>query len=83
VDSSQRADALVTKLLHEAHVKYQRQQLAHERVTLPSSEVRGVSRRASQRERETYSQTFRPEWFTHLRPNFWKAYFETLIEMSK
>ena len=69
----------IDKMLHEAHLRYQRQQLRGDAVSLPSSEVRGVKRRRTKSEIESYAQQFRPEWFTHLRPNFWRAYFETLM----
>jgi hypothetical protein len=73
------------RLLHEAHLRYQRQMLKPDAsasyvAALPCSEIRGVTRQVSTREA---SAEFKPEWFTHLRPNFWKAYFDTLIYMQR
>lgn len=70
----------VDRMLHQAHLDYQRRQLAGDRHDMPSAELRGVKRECSVHERETQ---FRMEWFTHLRPNFWKAYFDTLQFMAK
>lgn len=71
--------------LHMAHLRLQKQRLSPDKAkayvaALPCSEVRGVTRQVSKREA---TQQFDPSWFTHLRPNFWKAYFDTLIYMSK
>jgi hypothetical protein len=74
--------------MHDAHLKYQRAALAADAqncdnyvVALECPEGRGLRRVASPLERK--SQEFKLEWFTGLRPNFWKAYFETLEYMSR
>lgn len=74
------AVASVDKMLHDAHLRYQRQQMKADVVDIPCSEVRGVRREMSLRERNV---VWLPEWSTHLRPNFWKAYFDTLMYMSR
>jgi len=67
----------VSKLLHEAHLRYQRSALRPESTALPCAEIRGTKCR-------NYPITaFKPEWFTHLRANFWRSYIDTLIFMSK
>jgi hypothetical protein len=81
---SERAAHFVEKLRHEMHLKFQREMLRRDATTLPDgqtlecSEVRGVRRKMGASEIKARS-VFRPEWFTHLRPNFWKAYFDTLL----
>ena len=76
------------RLLHEAHLRYQRQQLARDTTRavqpLESTEVRDV--------RFRYSL---PEWLqaqrleqrrgvlTGLRSRFWSAYLDTIVFMSK
>lgn len=77
----QRAAKAVERMMHEAHLRYQRQALAGDHVDLPCDEVRGVRRKMGVS--ELRSREFKPEWFTHLRPNFWRGYFETLVVMSK
>jgi len=72
-------DKFVERLMHETHLDYQRRALQRDRHSMPSSELRGLRRECSVNERETQ---FRMEWFTHLRPNFWKAYFETLSKLG-
>jgi hypothetical protein len=70
----------IDKMLHEAHVRHQRQMLKADHVSLPCAEVRGCRREMSRRERDVVWQT---QWSTGLRPNFWKAYFETLEFMQR
>jgi hypothetical protein len=70
----------IDKMLHQAHVRHQRQMLRGDRVSLPCSEIRGVTRQPSARERDV---VWLSQWSTHLRPNFFKAYFETLEYMSR
>jgi len=78
-NASEVADRLVERMLHDAHLRYQRQQLSGDKVEIPCPEVRGCRRVKTKSELQARNQQFRPEWFTHLRPNFWKAYFETLV----
>jgi hypothetical protein len=80
-------DNSVRRLLHDAHLRYQRDALRPASQTdvnyvsaLAASEIRGVTRQLSRRELD---MTFDPSWFTGLRPNFWKAYFDTLTFMAK
>lgn len=73
----ERADVFVSRLMHDAHLRYQRASLKADHVDLPTSEVRGVH------EQRRVVQTWKPEWTTGLRPNFWKAYFDTLTYMAK
>lgn len=73
----QRASQMVDRMMHDAHLRYQQTMLRGDKVTLPSSEVRGC------REARRPAQVWRPEWSTHLRPNFWIAYFDTLTYMIK
>lgn len=79
MNQSQRAAKAVERMMHDAHLRYQRSMLTPQAqdkacvVTLECAEVRGC------RVRSMPHQTFKPEWFTHLRPNFWKAYFDTLL----
>ena len=70
----------IDRLLHVGHLKYQRQQLRPEKVCIPSSEIRGCRVIAAKR---VPPVTWLPEWSSHLRPNFWKAYFDTLTYMAK
>jgi len=82
---SERAAHFVDRLMHETHLRYQRQQLAKDTAStggngLPCPEQRGCRRKMSVSERK--SHVFKPEWFTHLRPNFYKAFFETLLYMA-
>jgi len=79
--ADQIATGVVERILHDAHLRYQRQQLRGDSVSLPCDEVRGVKRRMGAS--ELRSREFKPEWFSHLRPNFWRGYFETLIALSK
>jgi hypothetical protein len=69
----------VDRLLHNTHLAYQRRQLQADRHDMPVSELRGLRRERSKIEAECQ---FRMEWFTHLRPNFWKAYFDTLSKLG-
>jgi len=78
----QRAQHFVDNLMHQTHVKYQKQQLAKDAAStganaLPCPEQRGC------REARRKPQPVQLHWFTRLRPNFWKAYFETLQYMAK
>ena len=83
----ERARRFVDRLLHDAHLRYQRQQLAPAADALPCNnanatpcpEVRGCRRAKGASERSSDAAVFKPEWFTGLRPNFWKAYFDTLL----
>lgn len=75
-----RADKYVSNLMHQSHLRYQRQALKADVTGMPSSEIRGLTREKSRREQDII---WLPEWSTHLRPNFWKAYFETLTYMAK
>jgi hypothetical protein len=77
---SEAAQRFVERLLHDAHIKMQRQAMAPDAVAMPCSEVRGIRRERSKRERDA---VWNPAWMTGLRPNFWKAYFETLVHLSK
>jgi hypothetical protein len=77
MNQTERAAKAVDRILHDAHVRYQRDALRPDRVDMPCTEVRGVKRVKGQS--ELRSEVFKPEWFTHLRPNFWTAYFETLV----
>lgn len=85
--AEQRAERIVSNMIHEAHLRYQKQQLKAQDTTLVSGrrlespEVRGCKRKPSVAERKT--QNFQIHWFTGLRPNFWKGYFETLAYMTK
>lgn len=87
MNESQKASRFVNGLMHDAHLRHQREQLkpADARLSdgsrLASPEVRGVKRETSVSERKAHE--WKPEWFSHLRPNFWKAYFETLLACSK
>ena len=65
------------RILHEAHLRFQRSKLKAEAIGIPCGEIRGV------RVRSMLIQTFKPEWFTHLRPNFWRSYVETVLYMSR
>ena len=83
--ASEVARQFVERVLHDAHVRYQRQCTAPDaaaRVTsrgaMPSSEVRGLRREMSKHERDVI---WNPAWMTGLRPNFWNAYFDTLSKM--
>lgn len=82
---SQRARRVVDRMMHDAHRRYQRQMTRPDGASqyvsaMPSGEIRGVTRQMSKREAAV---EWLPEWSTHLRPNFWKAYFETLMFMAK
>jgi hypothetical protein len=75
-----RQDKSVTRLLHDAHLRYQRQAMRPDKTYTASSEIRGVKRQPSRRELDA---VWLSEWTTGLRPNFWKAYFDTLSFMTK
>jgi hypothetical protein len=82
---SETARKFVERLQHDAHLRYQRQQTAPDATTtslgaMPCSEVRGIRRIASRNE---LNAVWNPAWMTGLRPNFWKAYFETLTILSR
>lgn len=74
----------LAKLQHDAHVRYQRNALRADAVHTAPTELRGVA-----------FQHFLQEWLvkqraaqlnavcTGLRSNFWRAYVETIIYMSK
>lgn len=78
----ERAKRVVERILHDAHLRFQREMLRQDEAAinakLPCPEGRGCHFRMAKAK-----TTFRPEWFTSLRPNFWKAYFETLRYMSR
>jgi len=83
----QRAERFVNSLMHKTHLAYQRQQLAKDSAStgvngLPCPEQRGCRRKMGSSEIKA-RQKFDISWFTHLRPNFWKAYFDTLMHMAK
>jgi hypothetical protein len=81
----QRAKRVVELMMHQAHLRYQRQVLAPSPqkcyIAPVGDAVRGLHRQPSASERR--AMQFKPEWFTHLRPNFWKAYFESLIKLAQ
>jgi hypothetical protein len=66
----------VDAMLHRAHLRYQRQRQAS---PAPLTN-RMLVRERSKWETEVQWQT---HWSTGLRPNFWRAFFETLEYMSK
>lgn len=78
MNASERASARIDAMLHDAHLRYQREQLKadHTRGALPCSEVRGV------RVRNMPVQMLQSHWFTGLRPNFWRGYIETMLYMQ-
>ena len=83
------------QLLHDAHLRYQRDVIRSRRdkqtdsyaylQCIPSLEVRNVNRIAGKS--ETNASARRALYWTMAlpsqRPNFYKAYIETLIYMSK
>lgn len=75
-----RAKLAVDRMMHDAHLRYQRQVLKADATGMPSTEIRGVKRVVSKREADV---VWLSELTTGLRPNFWKAYFETLSFMAK
>jgi hypothetical protein len=84
---AERASRFVDSLLHKTHMAYQRQELAKDKAStgengLPCPEQRGCKRQIGVSERKAKEQ-FQLHWFTHLRPNFWKGYFDTLMYMAK
>lgn len=81
MNASERAATQVERLLHDAHLRYQRQQTAPDREhgTLPCPEVRGCRVDAKHHIRPL---VMLPHYFTGLRPNFWRAYLETMVFMS-
>lgn len=68
----------VGNMLHRAHLRYQRQMLkpSSDRKSIPTEEIKGCRVVCTGRQR-----VFETSWFTGLRSNFWKAYFETLSKM--
>jgi hypothetical protein len=83
----QRAKQFVDNLMHKTHLTYQREALAKDKAStgdngLPCPEQRGCHRQIGTSERKSREQ-FQLHWFTHLRPNFWKGYFDTLLWMAK
>jgi len=78
------AKRFVERVMHDAHLRYQRQQLRPETQenyvsSLPCPEQRGCH---EDRRHHIKQQTWQSEWTTGLRPNFWKAYFDTLSKMG-
>ena len=66
------------RLLHEAHLRYQRQQLAPDATGMPSAEIRGAKRKPSPREAATYAQVYHPHWFAASRnPRIWTAFVQS------
>lgn len=84
--AKQQAQRVVESIMHDAHVAYQKAQLARAKPDdyvgggLAPCEVKGLRLR---RQRALASSAWRPEWSSGLRPNFWKAYFETLRVMGE
>lgn len=68
------------RVLHEAHLRYQREMLRKAPPVTPDGEAipenitRGVRFRADKRAKLTYAQTFNPAWFTHVRDNTIKTF---------
>ena len=87
---STRASKAVERMMHDAHLRYQREALAraadaspkHNPHGLDCPEIRGVKRKRSKMELRVMSEAPQAHWFTGLRPNFWKAYYETLLYMT-
>lgn len=73
-----RAQVAVERMMHDAHVRYQRQQLAPERTGMPSTEVRGCHE-----QRATRVVQWKPEWFTHVRPNTIRAFIESQLDYAR
>ena len=85
--AKQAVDVFVQRIMHDAHLRYQRQQLAKDKAStgvngLPCPEQRGCRREMSTTERRK-RETFDLAWFTGLRQNFYKAYFDTLHYMAQ
>ena len=73
----------IEHVLHDAHLRYQRESLNGSLPeTVDASMRRGLHREKSLHER---SRVWCDHWLssTKLRPNFYRAYFETLIYMVK
>ena len=85
VAAKARLEKQVEKMLHEAHVKHQKQQLRADPAKAyqaPKENVpKGLVREKSKR--EIANLEFKPEWFTHLRPHFWDGYVDTLIDLAR
>jgi len=82
-----KAQRFVNRLMHETHLRYQKEQLAKDKAStgtngLPCPEQRGCRRKLGTSELKAKS-VFRPEWFSGLRPNFWRGYFDTLMYMAR
>lgn len=72
----------IAKMQHRAHLAYQRAELRKQRDAvaaklLDCSEVRGC------KVRDIPQQPFQLHWFTGLRPNFYRAYMDTVLFMQR
>lgn len=72
------------RLLHRAHLRYQRQAMWPDRVALPCDEVRGVRYRYDVKDwLQEQRRQQRCAVLSGLRSNFWKAYVDTVVFMTK
>lgn len=82
----QRAQQFVDNLMHRTHLRFQHEAMAKDPAStgangLPCPEQRGCRREIGNSERR--AQVCQLSWFTGLRPNFYKAMFDTLQFMAK
>jgi hypothetical protein len=73
------ADAHVRRILHDAHLRYQRERLARDASAsgLPAAEVRGCKRELESNHATRYANVVQPSWFTHVRPNTVKVFIQS------
>lgn len=82
VNSRERLLRQFESLRHQAHVRYQKQELKADPARMYAVEKENVPR-GLRRERSLNEKrfVFNPAWFTGLRPNFWRGYIETTLIM--
>lgn len=80
---AQRAQHFVDALLHRTHLRYQQEMLRKDAASTGANGLPCPEQRGCRMERPRKPVVMQMHWFTNLRPNFWRAYFETLQYMAK
>jgi hypothetical protein len=84
VDNDSKTDRRVARVLHAAHLRFQQAALRPETVTLPCPEQRDTRFRYQPKQWLLAQRSAQlVAVLTGVRPNFWKAYMDTIVYMSK